>query len=109
MDLLNAALGLQNEADNKKKRARLAKQKKKKPKRSKAKSDKDSSSAYHFIAFVPVGQRVWQLDGLTSTPVCIGKHLFSGHLTTAPLTLHQANTKKASTGPPSCAPSSRRE
>jgi ubiquitin carboxyl-terminal hydrolase L5 len=75
LDLLNAALALQNEADNKEKRARSAKQKKRKPKRDKAKSDKNSSSAYHFIAFVPVGQRVWQLDGLTSTPVCIGKHL----------------------------------
>ena len=60
----------------KKKRARLAaaRQKKRNQQRARARTDKSNDgSAYHFIAFVPVGQQVWQLDGLTSTPVCIGK------------------------------------
>jgi ubiquitin carboxyl-terminal hydrolase L5 len=60
--------------DSRKKRAKSSAKQKKKSKRDKSKADKSGgSSAYHFIAFVPVGQQVWQLDGLTSTPVCIGK------------------------------------
>ena len=59
--------------DNKRKRAKSSAKQKKKARREKSKADKSGgSSAYHFIAFVPVGQQVWQLDGLTSTPVCIG-------------------------------------
>lgn len=75
LDLLNAALALQNDVDDRKKRARTSatRQKKKKVKREKVNKDKSGgSSAYHFIAFVPVGRQVWQLDGLTSTPVFVG-------------------------------------
>ncbi|KAL2194540.1 ubiquitin thiolesterase-like protein [Corynascus similis CBS 632.67] len=73
LDHLDAALGLQNEVDNKKKRAKSMssgqQQKRRKPKKGKS----EDTSAYHFIAFVPIGQQVWQLDGLASAPVCIGK------------------------------------
>ncbi len=75
---MNAALALQNEVDNRKKRAKSSAKQKKKARRDKTKADKSGgSSAYHFIAFVPVGQQVWQLDGLTSTPVCIGTQQLS--------------------------------
>ena len=85
LDLLNAALALQNEVDTRKKRAKSSAKQKKKARREKTKADKSGgSSAYHFIAFVPVGQQVWQLDGLTSTPVCIGtqhprRHIHPSH------------------------------
>ncbi|KAK4156814.1 hypothetical protein C8A00DRAFT_40720 [Chaetomidium leptoderma] len=84
LDLLNAALALQNDVDDRKKRARTSttRQKKKKVKREKVKKDKSSgNSAYHFIAFVPVGQQVWQLDGLTSTPVFVGEYEKDQHWT----------------------------
>jgi len=29
--------------------------------------------SYHFIAFVPVGNKVWQLDGIHHSPVLVGK------------------------------------
>ncbi|KAK3301526.1 ubiquitin thiolesterase-like protein [Chaetomium fimeti] len=86
LDLLDAALSLQNDVDaEKKKRARVAaaRQKKRNQQRAKARADKsgDGSVGYHFIAFVPVGQQVWQLDGLTSTPVCIGEYEQDQHWT----------------------------
>ncbi|KAH6844845.1 ubiquitin thiolesterase-like protein [Chaetomium sp. MPI-CAGE-AT-0009] len=85
LDLLDAALSLQNDVDaeKKKKRAKLAAaRQKKRNQRTKAKADKSGDiSAYHFIAFVPVGQQVWQLDGLTSTPVCIGEYEKDQHWT----------------------------
>ncbi|KAL2185954.1 cysteine proteinase [Thermothelomyces heterothallicus CBS 203.75] len=82
LDLLDAALSLQNEVDNKEKRARssaaMRRQRKKRPKKERVKAGKSGDTpAYHFIAFVPVGQQVWQLDGLSSAPVCIGKSLSS--------------------------------
>ncbi|KAK4099885.1 cysteine proteinase [Parathielavia hyrcaniae] len=83
LDHLNAALALQNEVDNKKKRARAAgRQRKKKPKRQTSSTERsDDSFAYHFIAYVPVGRKVWQLDGLKSAPVCIGEFEEDQHWT----------------------------
>ncbi|KAL2139851.1 hypothetical protein VTI28DRAFT_4614 [Corynascus sepedonium] len=81
LDHLDAALGLQNEVDNKKKRAKSMssgqQQKRRKPKKEKS----EDTSAYHFIAFVPIGQQVWQLDGLASAPVCIGEYREDMHWT----------------------------
>ncbi|KAK0724800.1 hypothetical protein B0H67DRAFT_446082, partial [Lasiosphaeris hirsuta] len=66
LDLLNAALSLHNEVDDDKKPKRAksssARRKKKKP---------PTDAAYHFIAFVPVGRTVWQLDGLEAKPLRI--------------------------------------
>ncbi|KAL1837577.1 hypothetical protein VTJ49DRAFT_3637 [Mycothermus thermophilus] len=73
LDLLNAALALENEAVEHRKRARSLANQRKKVKRDTAKDKTSGSTAYHFIAFVPIGQRVWQLDGLAKAPVCIGK------------------------------------
>ncbi|KAL2263113.1 hypothetical protein VTK26DRAFT_8134 [Humicola hyalothermophila] len=71
LDLLNAALSLQNEVDRKKKRAKSLSSRRKK---TKSKSPTDEDSPYHFTAFVPVGQQVWQLDGFTPAPVCVGEY-----------------------------------
>lgn len=110
LDLLNSALALQNDVDSRKKRAKSSTKQKKKPKRDKSKADKSGgSSAYHFIAFVPIGQQVWQLDGLTPTPVCIGKLYPVLPASSAPLTPRQGDTMRTNTGPRSCAPSSRSE
>ena len=73
IDLLNAALSLQNEVEKKNKRAKASSARRKKTKSKGGKSSVETDSAYHFIAFVPVGQKVYQLDGLKSAPVCIGK------------------------------------
>jgi ubiquitin carboxyl-terminal hydrolase L5 len=75
LDLLNADLSLANEVD------KLAKQKKKakKPsglhvaKKQKKLKKPTSDAAYHFVAYVPVDNDVYQLDGLEKAPVSIGK------------------------------------
>jgi ubiquitin carboxyl-terminal hydrolase L5 len=65
LDLLNADLVLAQEAkEAKKKKARPAKRRKTKP---------STDAAFHFIAYVPVGDEVYQLDGLEQAPACIGK------------------------------------
>ncbi|KAK4124149.1 cysteine proteinase [Parathielavia appendiculata] len=83
LDHLNAALALQNEVDSKKKRVKAAgRQSKKKPKRQTSTTERSGgSSAYHFIAYVPVNRKVWQLDGLKSAPVCIGEFEGDQHWT----------------------------
>ncbi|KAI4142180.1 MAG: hypothetical protein L6R39_005058 [Caloplaca ligustica] len=58
MDMLNADLQLKNEATSRKK--------------SKAKTSDDEEAGFHFIAFVPVGQKVWKLDGLQRQPEDLG-------------------------------------
>lgn len=75
LDLLNADLALSNEVD------KLAQQKKKEKKPSRlhlAKKQKKlkkptSDAAYHFVAYVPIDNEVYQLDGLEKAPVSIGK------------------------------------
>ncbi|KAK3305531.1 uncharacterized protein B0T15DRAFT_493689 [Chaetomium strumarium] len=81
LDLLNAALALDNKVD----RALTAKKSKKSNKRVKRRragsAESEGGSGYHFIAFVPRGQRVWLLDGLSSAPVCIGEYAQDQHWT----------------------------
>jgi ubiquitin carboxyl-terminal hydrolase L5 len=73
LDLLNAALSLQNAVDKRKRlKARTPQSKKTKLKGGKSTAD----SAYHFVAFVPVGRKVWQLDGLRAAPQYIGNESF---------------------------------
>ncbi|AEO67715.1 uncharacterized protein THITE_2116654 [Thermothielavioides terrestris NRRL 8126] len=76
LDLLNAVLAVQNDVDQKKIRTK-AKRKKAKAKVS------DNDTAYHFIAFVPIGQKVWQLDGLSNKPVFLGEYAPGQHWTSA--------------------------
>ncbi|KAL8798518.1 MAG: hypothetical protein Q9182_006607 [Xanthomendoza sp. 2 TL-2023] len=58
MDMLNADLQLKNDASSRRK--------------SKAKSSDDDDAGFHFIAFVPVQDSVWKLDGLERQPQNLG-------------------------------------
>ena len=67
MDILNADLSVLNEVE-KSRRAEKA------PKRKGAKNKpKDEESGFHFIAYVPIDNTVWRLDGLQRQPVKLGK------------------------------------
>lgn len=82
-DHLNAAWNLQNKvaaAEKKKKqvirRAPLPKRSTKarsKAQKEKEEAEEDDEADYHFIAFVPVGDKVWHLDGLNKEPVILGE------------------------------------
>ncbi|KAL8883404.1 MAG: hypothetical protein Q9192_007185 [Flavoplaca navasiana] len=58
MDMLNADLQLKNDASARKK--------------SKAKESNEDDAGFHFIAFVPVQDKVWKLDGLERQPQNLG-------------------------------------
>ncbi|KAJ4291545.1 hypothetical protein N0V88_006142 [Collariella sp. IMI 366227] len=84
LDLLNSALALQNQVDKRRKRAKSSNSKAKKTTKRKSRSSggqSDEEPAYHFIAFVPVGNKVWQLDGLQGVPACIGEYQPHDHWT----------------------------
>ncbi|ESZ90661.1 hypothetical protein SBOR_8961 [Sclerotinia borealis F-4128] len=67
MDILNADLALSNEVSAWKKKRKTEK------KSGKSKSRSDEESGFHFIAFVPVEDVVWRLDGLQRQPVSLGE------------------------------------
>ncbi|KAL1852499.1 hypothetical protein VTK73DRAFT_9182 [Phialemonium thermophilum] len=74
LDLLCADLALKNEeSEPRPKRSR------KNNTRRKRTPSKDA--AYHFTAYVPVGNKVYQLDGLESAPNLIGEYAGSGDWT----------------------------
>ncbi len=74
MDMLNGDLQLKNDATAKKQRPVTA-----------ASELDESEAGFHFIAFVPVGGRVWKLDGLQRQPQSLGKlALFFGGLDVEP-------------------------
>ena len=71
MDHLNADLWVQNEsaeAKTSKKKRKPAPKKTQKKKKKKVTTD----SGFHFIAYVPSGGAVWELDGLKSKPLRLG-------------------------------------
>jgi len=70
---LNAALSLSNRVEASEARRRAKKRKTTKPPKKQPKKTPDDDAGYHFIAFIPMHQKVWQLDGLEKTPRCIGK------------------------------------
>jgi ubiquitin carboxyl-terminal hydrolase L5 len=51
-------------------------QKKKKTKRQSKKSSNDDS-AFHFVAYVPIQDQIWRLDGLDSNPQKFGMYPLS--------------------------------
>ncbi|KAK5653535.1 hypothetical protein OQA88_8794 [Cercophora sp. LCS_1] len=80
LDLLNAALSLKNDVDeSKKKKAKKTSTSRASAKKKKKKQSTDT--AYHFIAFVPVGNSVWQLDGLEVSPARVGDFADGEHWT----------------------------
>ncbi|KAK3348091.1 hypothetical protein B0H65DRAFT_422582 [Neurospora tetraspora] len=75
LDLLNAALALENKAEeSKKKRARTTARRKK---------GQEIEDAYHFVAYVPNhrDRSVWELDGLKFNPRYVGKFEEGAHWT----------------------------
>ena len=58
--MLNADLFLQNEATAKKSK-------------NKAANGDESEAGFHFIAFMPIENQLWKLDGLERQPMCLGK------------------------------------
>lgn len=62
MDMLNADLHMKNELTAKKqlKKSRSA--------------NVDDDAGFHFIAYVPVDDHVWKLDGLERQPQKLGTH-----------------------------------
>ena len=63
MDMLNSDLHLKNEATSKRSRSSRD-----------SYDPEDSDGGFHFIAFVPVGKRVWKFDGLERQPQDLGTY-----------------------------------
>jgi ubiquitin carboxyl-terminal hydrolase L5 len=75
MDHLNADLALQNEvsdAGSKKAKTKSTSKKGKKKGQSKVKASEEYG--FHFVAYVPAGGLVWELDGLKTRPLRLGKN-----------------------------------
>lgn len=58
--MLNADLLLKNEATAKKRNKRTA-------------DEDENEGGFHFIAFMPIDDQLWKLDGLERQPMCLGK------------------------------------
>lgn len=77
MDVFNCDMVLKNEATAKRNQKSASKA------TAKSKDPDESESAFHFIAFVPVNGRLWELDGLKRQPENLGEQsctfLFQPH------------------------------
>lgn len=62
--MLNADLLLENEAT-------AAKGKGKK----RSAGEDEHEAGFHFIAFLPIDDQLWKLDGLERQPMCLGRKL----------------------------------
>lgn len=71
MDCLNADLFLENEASDAQPRKR-AQASRNTYRKKKAKKRHSNDYGYHFIAYVPSGGFVWELDGLRGAPRKLG-------------------------------------
>ena len=60
--MLNADLLLQNETTSKKSKNK-----------NKTANGEESEAGFHFIAFMPIENQLWKLDGLERQPMCLGK------------------------------------
>lgn len=58
--MLNADLLLKNEATAKKGKKRTA-------------NEDENEGGFHFIAFMPIDDELWKLDGLERQPMCLGQ------------------------------------
>ncbi|KAI1180987.1 ubiquitin carboxyl-terminal hydrolase [Nemania sp. FL0916] len=71
-DLLSEDLLLHNKHNTASRKAKAPAKKKRGVGRRRARSSE--SGAYHYIAFVPVDDQVWELDGLEEKPLCLGPY-----------------------------------
>lgn len=78
MDMLNGDLLLKNEVKTKAKGA----------KRKAKDGEDDNESAFHFIAFMPIEDHLWKLDGLERQPMCLGMKVLPSHGCIRVLTLY---------------------
>ena len=73
-DYLNAELLHENNCEKANKPCKVP-NRAKKPRASQKKTRKiDSENGFHFIAYVPIGKVVWELDGLQHKPQCMGEY-----------------------------------
>ncbi|KAK5163078.1 hypothetical protein LTR04_002769 [Oleoguttula sp. CCFEE 6159] len=73
MDMLNIDLGMKQDYDARNKRSKGGKSTTPaKSKRAAKESEPDDDSAFHFIAYMPIGDSVWKLDGLDRQPQNLG-------------------------------------
>lgn len=78
-DLASEDLLLDNKWESAEKRKAQREQRQKKTKKAAPKRTTTSrkkaeiETAFHYIAYVPVDGQVWELDGLETQPLCVGK------------------------------------
>ncbi|TKA61831.1 hypothetical protein B0A49_11195 [Cryomyces minteri] len=75
MDMLNIDLGMKQDYDARNKRPKRGKSTtpaKSKRAAKESEPDDDDDSAFHFIAYMPIGDSVWKLDGLDRQPQNLG-------------------------------------
>ena len=77
MDMLNADLALLNEVEKWNRSKKNIKRKKIIKKNTKKQADDESG--FHFIAYVPIKDEVWRLDGMQRTPLNIGTLVIRRH------------------------------
>ena len=78
MDHLNADLALENEvSDAKTKQAKKRAPPKKSARPAARRKRPQADYGFHFIAYVPVGGNVWELDGLSRGPRKLGTFPFA--------------------------------
>jgi ubiquitin carboxyl-terminal hydrolase L5 len=63
MDMLNADLAMKNEARSSKRKGGKTK-----------KTENESEASFHFIAFLPITNNIWKLDGLERQPQNLGMY-----------------------------------
>lgn len=67
MDILNIDLGMCNEYDDRRRKA-----KPRKDHETNGDDDANDEAAFHFVAFLPIRDQVWMLDGLNRQPEKLG-------------------------------------
>ena len=76
IDMLMSDLSLKLEwAEAGTKRGKSAASRKSPKKKRKRPADEDEA-AFHFIAYVPMGHDVWELNGMQEKPLRLGKYLY---------------------------------
>lgn len=72
MDMLNIDLTMQNRYDDRRKKFHKAKPTPNKGRQVDEDDYEDDEAAFHFVAFIPIEDQVWMLDGLNRQPEKLG-------------------------------------